>query len=116
MKTFAKIIAVTWGIWWTYFGYMSTTGSALPLEDIVVRVAFPGLIFLLTALFTFKSDFIAPSLLLLEGLFALVLYSLLAFGNYSISTFLFLFVTMMLPPIFSGTILLIKKIAILINE
>lgn len=116
MIIFAKVLALLWGIWWVYFGYSTGMTENMDSIGVLVRIFMPGGIFLISALFVFKSGYTAPILLILEGVFAFIVYAILSLGQYSLSTFIFIFVTMILPPVLAGSMLLYKKIEKILKQ
>ena len=110
MILFVRITALVWGLWWSCFGLISAIAEKLDILGIFVHTTVPGLIFLITALYCFKSEFTAPVLLIAEGIFVLIIYVVIALGRFPLTTLLFVLVTMALPPVLSGTFLVVYKI------
>ncbi len=72
-----------------------------------MHVLFPGVLFLTIALFAWRWPVHGAIVLMLCGLAVLVLYPLEMRGAVSLSTLLFVVLTMGVPPLLAGALMLI---------
>lgn len=104
----ARLLALAWAGWWTFFGLASGIGEGLSGYAILLHAATPGLLFLLTGLLACRHERLGGGLLLLEGLLVLVAYPLL-FSRMPSGTTLFVLLTMAVPPLLAGVVFLVDR-------
>ena len=105
---FARLLALTWAGWWTFFGLASGIGEKLKPVGIAVHAAVPGLIFLATALLAWRWPVAGGIALVAEGVAVLIAYPLVFGPRFPLATVAFVLVTMALPPFIAGTMLLLQ--------
>lgn len=101
----ALILALIWAGWWTFFGLASGIGEGSKPVGVLLHTAAPGLIFLASAVIAWRWERIGAIVLLVEGALILIGYPLL-FRRFPLSTILFVLLTMALPPLVAGCLLL----------
>jgi hypothetical protein len=100
----ARIVALLWGGWWTFFGLASGIGEKLKATGILIHATAPGLVFLVSALVAWRWPLAGGIVLLLEGVAVTIAYPL-AFGSrFAVRTVLFVLATMAIPPLVAGAI------------
>ena len=100
----ARILAMLWAAFWTWFGLASGIAEGLSPAGVLVHNAVPGLFFVLLLLVAWRWEPVGGILLVLAGLFIAVAYPL-AFRKplgITIPTLL----TMALPPLLGGILFL----------
>jgi hypothetical protein len=96
----ARALALAWGGWWTFFGLASGIGEGLTPPGVLVHTLVPGGLFLTTALLAWRWERVSALLLLLEALLAA------AYAGLGRNWFVFLLLTLSLPPFIAGLLLL----------
>ena len=96
----ARALALAWGGWWTFFGLASGSGEGLSPLGVLVHTLVPGGLFLATALLVWRWERPGAVLLLLEALLAAV------YAGLAHRWFMFLLLTLALPPFIAGLLLL----------
>jgi hypothetical protein len=96
----AKVLALAWGGWWTFFGLASGIGERLGPLGVVVHTLVPGGVFLATALLACRRERAGAVLLLSEALIAA------AYAGLGRPYSGFLLLTLALPPFAAGLLLL----------
>lgn len=105
----ARIIGLAWASFWLFFGIASSIGENLQLTGMVMHVLFPGVIFLGIALLAWRWETHGAVLFIAIGVIAMALYPVVFGGRFSFSTVIFVELTMALPPIIAGILLLIHS-------
>jgi hypothetical protein len=102
----ARALALTWAGFWTWFGLASGIAEGQSPAGIFLHAARPGLIFLLTAAIAWRWEAVGGAALVLEGLLVFILYPRMLHRSFPLSTILFVYLTMALPPLISGFLFL----------
>lgn len=103
----ARAVAFVWAAFWLFFGISSGLGEGLNLSGIIMHVLFPGVLFLAIALFAWRWPLHGATVLMLSGLAVLILYPLEMREAVSLSTILFVVLTMGVPPLIAGGLMFI---------
>lgn len=74
--------------------------------DVLIHTTVPGLVFLVTALIAWRWQAVGGMLLLLEGLIVAVGYPWRFQGRFPLGTYVFMELTMALPPLVAGVLFL----------
>jgi hypothetical protein len=98
----ARIIAILWAGFWTFFGIASGLGEGLTPAGVFIHTLMPGLIFLLFMLLPWIWELGGGILLIVTGLFVCVAYPLMVHGRFPLETVIFVLLTMAIPPLVSG--------------
>ena len=100
------MLALIWGLWWTVFMLMSGTPKN-GLGGIIMNMpnAIPGFIFLISIFVAWKFPLSGGIILVIEGLSVLIIYPIIA-HKFSISTIIFVMLTLGLPPIIGGSLII----------
>ena len=106
MRIIAQTIAFIWASWWTFFGLASGIYEGLDPIGVFIHTAMPGLVFLASAVIAWRWMRTGRIILIVEGLAILILYSLMAHRSFSFTTFLFTLLTLSVPPLLAGCLLL----------
>jgi hypothetical protein len=98
MRYIARVLALIWACWWTFFGLIAGAGEGYGPSGILAHAAVPGLVFLVAAVIAWRWEVIGGILLLLEGLATLIVFwfSRTAEG----------FLTLTSPPLVAGLLFL----------
>jgi len=99
-------LAWLWAGWWVSFGLASGIGERLSPAGVALHAAVPGLLFVVPAVVAFWWPGLGGALLALEGLVVLVGYPLWARRRFPPATILSMLLTMALPPLVAGALLL----------
>lgn len=103
----ARVLALLWGGWWTFFGIASAFAEDLDLIGILIHTSVPGLIFLASAALAWRWEAIGGVILLIEAAIVCVGYPVLVAGRFPLSTITFVLLTMGLPPLAAGVLFLL---------
>lgn len=125
MRFAARFLALLWAGWWVFFGLASGFGeeitrllrsytllqnlSDLRVGPVLLHAAWPGLVFLLSVAVAWRWETIGGALLIFEGLLVLVGYPLMTYRRMLPATILFVLLTMALPPLVAGALLLASR-------
>jgi hypothetical protein len=101
----ARLLALAWSGGWLFFGLASGIGERLQPAGVLLHGLLPGGFFLVTTLVAWRWESIGGALLVIEGIAVLVAYPIL-FHRMTTETILFVLVTMALPPLVAGLLLL----------
>lgn len=107
MKKIARILALIWALWWTLFGLLAGIGEGLGFIGTLIHMAVPGLVFLFTVIIAWRWELVGGIILLLEGAAAIFFYLTLPFDRDPLIGYIFTILTIALPPVLSGLLLLI---------
>lgn len=99
MRYSARAIAIVWAGCWAFFGLASGIGEGMNPGGVFFHTALPGLIFLLTAAGAWRWEALCGSMLVLEGLIALVVFSFARTGAG--------LVWLTFPPLIAGFLFLV---------
>jgi hypothetical protein len=102
LRNIARFVAVVWAGWWAVFGLLSGLGEGADVWGVVLHTLVPGGIFLLIAAIAWRWEFIGGSLLVFVGL--------ATFQYYPFASSLPGALTLSLPPIVAGFLLLWDRI------
>lgn len=94
---------------WLWFGVASATAEGLGAINWIGHIAVPGGIFIVTALMAWRRPAAGAALLILEGLFVAIAYPLTFGRRFPLFTVVMVLLTMALPPIVAGWLLLIGR-------
>jgi len=102
MRWIARIIALLWAGFWTFFGIASGLGEGLDPAGVFMHTLLPGLIFLGSAFIPWRWQLWGGIVLILEGLVVLIGYPIMAHGRFELNMIISMLLTMALPPLISG--------------
>ena len=108
LRYIARTISLLWAMLWVFFGAASGFGEGESPGGILIHTAMPGLLFLISTLAAWKWEFTGGILLMLEGLSVMFVYPMMA-RTFPTSTIIFVLLTMALPPLISGLLLLFSS-------
>lgn len=103
----ARAVAFVWAAFWLFVGISADVEEGLRLTGLIMHVLFPGVLFLMIALFAWRWPVHGSIVLMLCGLAVLVLYPLEMRGAVSLSTKLVVVLTMGVPPLLAGALMFI---------
>jgi hypothetical protein len=92
---------------WLWFGIASAAGEGLGPANWFAHLVGPGGILLATAAIAWRRPSAGAVLFILEGLVVLVGYPMLANRRFPLATILFVVLTMAVPPMVAGGLLLL---------
>lgn len=98
LRNIARVVAVVWAAWWTLFGVLSGFGEGLDPLGVVMHTLVPGGLFLLVTAIAWRWEFVGGSLLVVIGLATFQYYPFAASWPGAL--------TLSLPPILAGFLLL----------
>ncbi len=101
LRIIALGLAFLWAGWWTFFGLASGISEGLPPLGVLIHTTVPGLIFLAVVLIAWRWDLIGGTLLILAGLLTLWVFPF--------ARELFGLLTLSLPPVIAGALLLMHR-------
>ena len=107
MRHIARILALIWAGWWTFFGLASGLAEGVSPAGVLAHAALPGLAFLAGAAVAWRWETVGVVLLILEGLSVLVAYPIMTCAHFPLATIVFVLLTMALPPIAAGLLFLL---------
>ncbi len=102
----ARALAVAWAVFWTWFGLASGIAEGLSLGGVLVHTAVPGLFFAVLAAVAWRWKTLGGILLAVAGVGVGVAFVIL-FGRQSAIAIFLTLLTMALPPIVAGILLLV---------
>lgn len=94
---------------WLWFGIASAAGEGLGAGNWLAHIVGPGGILLATAAIAWRRPVAGATLLILEGLVVAVGYPLTANQRFPITTIVFVLLTMAVPPIAAGGLMLLGR-------
>jgi len=94
---------------WLWFGIASGIGERLGAGNLIGHVVVPGGIFLITLLVAWRWERVGGALFLIEGLVVAIGYPLMARGRFPVTTVVMVVLTMSLPPLVAGALLIAKR-------
>lgn len=107
-RNLARALALTWSLWWLYFGASSGLAGDLTLAGVLFRLTVPGLVFLVTTAIAWRWHTVGGSLLVLESLFILIVY-LVNYSRLLLDTTVFMLSMAALPPLVAGYMFLVSS-------
>jgi len=107
MRTLARIIAALWFGWWAFFGIAS--GLAEGGGNLIFHLIFPILIFAVLLLVVWRWELVECILMILLGLIVAIAYPLPIGQNFPTTTSIFMELTMALPPLLAGLLLIAAR-------
>ncbi|GEM_PF-1350484 len=107
LKVFALTLSFIWAGFWIFFGVASGFGEKLNIIGIIIHTTFPGLIFLFSVLVALRFSITGGIILLIEGIAIAIAYPLMVREIFPLSTIIYVILTMAIPPVLSGVILLL---------
>jgi len=102
----ARVLAVSWALFWIWFGLASGIAEGLPPRGVLIHTAVPGLFFALLVVVAWRWKTPGGILLVLASLFVFVAYPTLFRRLPPLVIFLTL-LTMAVPPLVAGILLLL---------
>jgi hypothetical protein len=108
----ALVLALLWALWWTFFGFASGVGEGLSLVGVFVHAALPGGVMLISVAVAWLWRLVGGVLLVVEGIIVLVGYPIMVSNRFGLRTIVFVLLTMALPPLLAGILLLIDSKAL----
>lgn len=109
MRIVAVVLALLWAVWWIYFGVASGMSEGMTPGGILLHGAVPGIVFLAAAAIAWRWMFPGGIVLLILGLIVLVGYPIAFSGRFPAATVFAVLLTMALPPIVSGILLILGR-------
>jgi len=106
MLHIARALALVWACWWAFFGLASGLSEGLAPLAVLIHAAMPGLVFLISASVAWRWQRPGGVLLAVEGIVVLIGYPARTYGRFPPSTIVFVCLTMGLPPLAAGGLLL----------
>ncbi|PIY96732.1 MAG: hypothetical protein COY66_03250 [Candidatus Kerfeldbacteria bacterium CG_4_10_14_0_8_um_filter_42_10] len=106
MRKFSLILVLIWALWWLYFGLAS--GDRSGIADNLIS-AIPGIIFAASVYIAWRWQKVGRVILLVEGLIILFGYPRIAEGELPFITILIVLMLLALPPLLSGSLLIISN-------
>ena len=100
MRYIARVLALIWAGWWTFFGLVSGAGEGLRGVLTNAPNTLPGLVFLICTAIAWRWEAIGGVALLMCGLVTLFFFH--------IGKNLFLLLTAVLPPLAAGFLFLVS--------
>jgi hypothetical protein len=107
MRYIGQALALIWAGWWIFFGVASGMDERLNLLGILIHATIPGLIFLVSAIIAWQWQVIGSIVLILEGLLIFIVYPVM-FRHLSFLTIILTLLTLALPPLIAGFLLLVS--------
>lgn len=104
----ARILALLWGLYWVWFGVSVWGLGQARGAGLVMAVAWPGLVFLVSAIVAWRWQTVGAIVLLAEGALTAIAYPLAA-RNMPVRTLVFLLLLMSLPPLVAGALFLVSR-------
>jgi len=101
-----------WACWWLFFGVASGIGEGLKGIALLMHAAFPGLIFLMSALLPWQWQRAGGLVLVGEGLLIFIVYPIIAHRVFAFLTIILVCLTMALPPLIAGLLFLKNEVHI----
>jgi hypothetical protein len=113
LRRTALVLVVIAIVFWLWFGIGSVIVTQGTAFDWFMHLMMPGGIFIFSALIAWRWFRLGGIILILEGLLALI-FVIIAFvsGNYDLSTFILMILTLCLPPLVSGILFTIHGLQI----
>ncbi len=105
----ARTLAFLWAGFWIFFGVASAIHYKTDLMGIFLYALQPGLIFLVITLLSVKWETAGSIFLIVIAFIVFIRYPLTFGKRFPLSTTLFIYLTMAIPPLISGTLLLVNK-------
>ncbi len=102
LRIIARIVALAWAAWWTFFVWVTVASEGFPNNGLVAATILT-VVFLGSALIVFRSERIGGLLLTVEGILVLIGYPQVTPGMPSATVTLVL-LTLALPPLIAGTL------------
>ena len=107
LRFISRSLALAWAIFWVWFGLASGISEGIGFLGTVMHAAFPGLIFLLSALIPWRFPRTGGIILIIEGIIITVAYPIM-FDRFPLTTVIFVLLTMAVPPILSGILFVLE--------
>jgi len=101
----ARVLAMLWAAFWTWFGLASGIAEGLSPAGVLVHTAVPGLFFVLLLLVAWRWEPLGGILLVLAGLLIAVAYPLV-FRGKPLPMTISVLLTMALPALLAGILFL----------
>jgi hypothetical protein len=99
----AAILVVIAVVFWLWFGIGSAAVTQGTAFDWFMYLMMPGGIFIISAIIAWQWSRVGGVMLTLEGFLALVfVIRAYVLGNYDVSTFILMILTLCMPPLISG--------------
>jgi hypothetical protein len=107
VRTLARILASLWCTWWVFFGIASGVGEGG--SGLLRHLFFPPLVFIALFAVFWRRERIGSLLLILEGLLIGVGYPLTVGRDFPAGTTVVIELTMALPPLLAGVLMLAAR-------
>lgn len=107
LRTAALILAALVTAFWLWFGIASATVEQLGWYNWVAHILTPGGILLVTVLLAWKWEALGGTLLAIEGIIVGIGYPILTRGRFPVTTVILMLLTLALPPLAAGIMLLV---------
>lgn len=104
-RTIGLALAGLCTAFWLWFGIASAIVERLGPASSIMHVVLPGGILLVTILLAWKWEVLGGTLLALEGLIVAIGYPILARGRFPVATVVLMVLTLALPPVVAGLLL-----------
>ncbi len=107
LRLLGRLLVLVWAAFWLWFGIASSVGERESVGGTLAHIL-PGLGFLIVGVLAFAWQIKAAILLVAMGLAVGILYPLYA-TNMPLMTIVFMEMTMALPPLVAGILLLFGR-------
>jgi hypothetical protein len=108
MRILARIIATLWFGFWAFFGIASGIGEGGG-SNLVFHLIFPTLIFAILLFVVWRWELVGGIMMIAAGLTVAIGYPLTMGKNFPVSTSIFMELTMVLPALIAGVLLLAAR-------
>jgi hypothetical protein len=107
MRAMSRILASLWCTWWVFFGIAS--GLAEGGASLLRYLVFPPLAFIAVFAVFWRRERLGSLLLVLTGLLIAVGYPLTVGRDFSVGTTIVIELTMALPPLLAGVLVIAAR-------
>ncbi len=109
MRHLAWTLIVLVTAFWLWFGIASAVAERLGALNSIGHIIVPGGILVVTALVAWRWPIVGAALLIAEGLFVAIAYPLTFGRRFPLFTTVMVWLTMALPPLVAGVLLLVDR-------
>ena len=109
MRPLARTLIVLVTAFWLWFGIASAFAEGLGALNWIGHIVVPGGVLIVTALVAWRWPIAGASLLIAEGLFVAIAYPLTFGRRFPLFTTVMIWLTMALPPMVAGVLLLVDR-------
>lgn len=109
MRPLAWTLIVLVTAFWLWFGIASAVAERLGALNWIGHIVVPGGVLVVTALVAWRWQIAGASLLVAEGVFVAIAYPLTFGRRFPLFTTVMVWLTMALPPMIAGVLLLVDR-------